>query len=198
MKGKRVLYPVLILLVALMLLIPAAPVSAHGSTTVGDYTIEIGFKNEPALQGEPNGLDLTVTNTKTNTPVTGLENTLQAEFIFGASKKTLPIEPVEGVDGAYTAAVLPTETGDYTWHIFGKIEDTPADITMTSSPTTFDSVVPQSEISFPSAQPSLASLQADVAAARQIGHHWPDRGGPGCPVWACRVGVRPQPRKKGR
>ncbi len=116
---------------------------AHGQTEVGDYEIEIGFHNEPAIQGETNGLDLFVTNQKTGEPVNGLEETLQAEIIFGSSSKVLSIEPQEELDGAYTAYVIPTEVGDYTWHIFGTIEETPVDISMTSSPDTFGSVEPK-------------------------------------------------------
>jgi hypothetical protein len=151
-----------------MAIIPAMLVSAHGSTTIGDYKFVIGFKNEPALQGEPNGLDLRVTNVKTNTPVKGLESSLQAELIFGASHKAMPIKGVYGTDGSYTAYVIPTDSGDYTWHIFGKVEDTPVDFTMSSSPTTFSSVEAQSKISFPASQPSIPDLQAEVAAARQL------------------------------
>ncbi len=151
-------------ILALGLLVTSA--SAHGSTRVGDYQIEIGFLNEPAIQDQPNGLDLRVTNAVNNKPVAGLENTLQAELIFGASKRTLRIEPVEGQDGAYTAFFIPTRTGDYTWHIFGKIENTATDISMTSSPTTFASVDPQANYSFPGREPSLDELRAELQRAR--------------------------------
>jgi hypothetical protein len=163
---RNVFQGLLILFAALGFFVPTAVALAHGSTTVGDYELEIGFKNEPALQDELNGLDLLVSNSKTGKPVTGLEETLQAEIIFGASKKTLKIEPVEGEEGAYTAAFIPSEVGDYTWHIFGKIEETPVDISMTSSPTTFDSVEPRSSVAFPSGEPSLALLRAELRRAR--------------------------------
>jgi hypothetical protein len=140
---------------------------AHGQTEVGDYELEIGFHNEPAYQGEPNGLDLFVTNTKTGEKVNGLEDTLQAEIIFGSSKKEVTIEPQDELDGAYTASVIPTATGDYTWHIWGTIEDTPVDVSMTSSPDTFGSVEPKSELAFPAAEPSTVELQAQAAAAAQ-------------------------------
>jgi hypothetical protein len=126
------------------------PAFAHGQTQVGDYELEIGFHNEPAYQGEPNGLDLFVTNTKTDEKVNGLEETLQAEIIYGSSKKILKLEPQEDQDGAYIAYVLPTQTGDYTWHIFGNIADTPVDVSMTSSPDTFGSVESKADFSFPS------------------------------------------------
>jgi hypothetical protein len=158
---KRVLFPLAACLLALLLLANFRPAQAHGHTEVGDYEIEIGFHNEPAYLGQPNGLDLFVTNHTSGEGVNGLEETLKAEIIFGSSKKELAIEPQEG-DGAYTAAVVPTEIGDYTWHIFGTIEGTPVDISMTSSPDTFGSVEPLSDYEFPGVQ---ADLQGQVTAA---------------------------------
>jgi hypothetical protein len=125
--------------------------SAHGMTTVGDYELEIGFHNEPVVVGMPNSLDLFVTNAKTGEKVNGLQDTLQAELIFGASQKSFNLEPQEGEDGAYTAYVIPAAAGDYTWHITGKINDTPVDVSMTSSPDTFNSAEDASAYSFPGA-----------------------------------------------
>ena len=161
---KRKLIRTLLLTLALTLAFLGVAL-AHGHTEVGDYELEIGFHNEPAYQGEPNGLDLFVTNMKTGEMVNGLEDTLKAEIIFGSSKKELKLEPQEEQDGAYTAYVLPTETGDYTWHIFGTIVDTPVDVSMTSSPDTFGSVEPKSSYSFPVAEPASADLNAQAMSA---------------------------------
>jgi hypothetical protein len=158
---KRVFFPLAACLLVVFMLVTIRPVQAHGHTEVGDYEIEIGFHNEPAYLGQPNGLDLFVTHHTSGEGVNGLEETLRAEIIFGSSKKELAIEPQEG-DGAYTAAVVPTQVGDYTWHIFGTIEGTPVDISMTSSPDTFGSVEPLSDYEFPGGQ---ADLQAQVEAA---------------------------------
>ena len=68
-----------LLLAALLIPFTASVASAHGHTTVGDYELVIGFHNEPAYQGEPNGLDLFVTNTKTKENINGLADTLKAE-----------------------------------------------------------------------------------------------------------------------
>ena len=151
---------------ALLLPLTAA---AHGSTTVGDYELVIGFHNEPAFQGEPNGLDLFVTNRTTNEPVKGLEETLQVEIIYGASTRELVLETQFGQDGAYTAYVLPTEAGDYTWHIWGDIEGTPVDVSMTSSPVTFGSIQSKTEAAFPAAEPTLAELRNQTQLALTIG-----------------------------
>ena len=141
---------------------------AHGQTQVGDYALEIGFHNEPVYQGDANSLDLFVTNSKTNEKVNGLEKTLQAEIIFGSSKKPLTLAPQDGVDGGYTAAVIPTEVGDYTWHIWGTIESTPVDVTMTSSPTTFGSAEAKAAYAFPAAEPALADVKAQAASASSL------------------------------
>lgn len=144
-------------------------VFAHGRTQVGDYELVIGFRNEPAYQGEPNGLDLVVTNTATNEPVIGLEETLQVEVIYGASKRELPLRARFGQDGAYTADILPTEAGDYTWHIWGDLEETPVDVMMTSSPDTFGSVEPKTEFSFPAAEPTTQELRDQTRLALLFG-----------------------------
>ncbi len=137
-------------------------VSAHGKTTAGDYDLEIGFHNEPVVVGMPNSLDLFVTNSKTGEKVNNLQDTLTAELIFGASKKTFKLEPQEDIDGAYTAYVIPSAAGDYTWHISGKINDTPVDVSMTSSPDTFNSAEEASIYAFPSAN-DPASVAASTA-----------------------------------
>jgi hypothetical protein len=156
-----------VLLAALLLPFSVSVASAHGHTEVGDYTLVIGFHNEPAYQGEPNGLDLFVTNTKTKENINGLADTLKVEIIFGSSKKALEIRPQWGRDGAYTAYVLPSEKGDYTWHITGDIKGTPVDVSMTSGPDTFGSVVDKSEVAFPAVEATPAELQAQAAAAAQ-------------------------------
>jgi hypothetical protein len=142
--------------------------SAHGHTTVGDYELVIGFHGEPAYAGQPNGLDLFVTNLKTNQKVNGLEKTLKAEIIYGSARRTLPVEAQWGEDGAYTAYVEPTQPGDYTWHITGMIENTPVDVSMSSSPTTFSSVEARSTVAFPAAEATAAELQAQAAAAMRM------------------------------
>jgi hypothetical protein len=167
MKRTSVSVCVALLAATALLLVAGGSALAHGQTQVGDYELEIGFHNEPAYQGEPNGLDLFVTNTKTGEKVNGLEETLQAEIIYGSSKKELALEPQDEQDGAYTASVLPTATGDYTWHIWGAIEDTPVDVSMTSSPDTFGSVEPKSALAFPAPEPSAADLQAQATAGAQ-------------------------------
>ena len=169
MKWQKGLFflRVVFVLAGIALLLPVTAALAHGHVMVGDYELAIGFATEPAVVGDRNGLGLRVRNTKTNEPVTGLEDTLQAELIFGSSSKVLKITPVAGQAGAYTAPFIPSEVGDYTWRIFGTIEGTPVDASMTSSPDTFSPVEPRSGFSFPSVQQSENDLREEVNRAQQ-------------------------------
>lgn len=151
--------------VAALLLAQTQATYAHGHLEVGKYELVIGFKNEPAFNGELNGLDLRVTNSETGEPVTGLADTLQAELTFGSSSRVLEIRGVWGQDGAYTADVLPVEAGDYTWRIFGDIEGTPVDVSMTSSPDTFSAVRAKTDIAFPTAELTASELAEKAEAA---------------------------------
>ena len=164
---RRMMSSTGLLLALLFLLGSALQASAHGRTIVGDYELVIGFANEPAYAGMPNGLELRVTNTKTGASVTGLDKTLKAEIIRGAARRELAIRPVFGEEGAYTADVLPTLAGDYTWRIFGSIEGTPVEVSMTSGPTTFSPVETVASVSFPAAEPSNAELRAAADSAAQ-------------------------------
>lgn len=151
---------------AVVLAAPGRPALAHGRLEVGDYELVIGFKVEPAYQGEPNGLDLRVSNKATKEPVLDLSDTLKAEIIHGASKREVAIRPQFGKDGAYTADVLPSEAGDYTWHIWGEINGTPVDVSMTSGEGTFGAVDAKSEVAFPAAEATAAELKTAAETAQ--------------------------------
>jgi len=149
-RSARVRVAIAFLTVALALgtfLIPSGT-SAHEHRTVAtDYEFVVGFINEPAVQGELNGVSLAVT--KGDEPVTGLDETLKVEVIFGDQSKTFDLNAVWGEDGSYEAPFIPTQPGDYTFHFTGTIDGTEVDETFTSSPDGFDSVAPRSDYEFP-------------------------------------------------
>ena len=166
---KRSFRRTMLALFAAVLLLPftSSLALAHGHLTVGDYELVIGFRVEPAYQGEPNGLDLRVTNTKTGEPVNDLADSLKVEIVAGSAKRELELRPRFGQDGAYTADILPSEAGDYTWHVWGTIAETPVDVSMTSGPDTFGAVETKASVAFPAAEATSAELQAQAAAAAQ-------------------------------
>ncbi len=161
MKSRLVLLGVLMLAVLALI---AAPVAAHEERTVGAYDVELGWRGEPAYVGVLNGPEFFVHDASTGDPVTGLETTLHLMVHFGDQEKMLDFYQVEDDPGHYTADLIPTRPGDYTFHIFGKINDQDVDEQFTSADGYFDSVDPATDVMFPAPDSSadLASLQAEV------------------------------------
>jgi len=155
----------------------AAPASAHVLKTAGPYHLLIGFGNEPTYAGAQNSVFLLLTNAKTGAPVVdeGLGDTLKVAVGFGTQTKLLPLvssfdpDSGQGTKGVYNAYFIPTVPGDYTFHFSGTIHTTKVNITVKSSPTTFDSAHDPAAIQFPQQAPSNLQLaqRLDAQAARQ-------------------------------
>lgn len=97
---------------------------AHTSITVGDYTVEIGWVNEPVLVGQQNAIVVNVTTTSDQKPVEDVSS-LTVAVSYGAQSKTLTLQPLgEDTPGQYVAPVLPTVPGQYTVNLGGKIGTT--------------------------------------------------------------------------
>lgn len=156
-----------VVLVALALAATTLTASAHEHRDVGAYTFVVGFLDEPAVQGDMNGVSLTVTSTKDQKPVEGLTDTLKVTVIFQKNQKEMTLTPVFNKPGAYEAAFIPTQPGDYTFHFTGTINGQKVDEAFTSSPNTFDSVAPRTDYEFPAQQSRSAGnrVAMPVAAA---------------------------------
>lgn len=162
-----------LLLGMLALVLAVGIVSAHEGREVGDYTIKIGWRVEPAFTGLLNGAEITVTrhgeeteataepeanqsNAVTEEPpeeanngVTNLEDTLQIEVTFGPASKVIKPQPVSGEPGHYTANIIPTRPGDYTFRVFGTIEGVEVNETFSAADGQFSTVEPIEDIQFP-------------------------------------------------
>ena len=163
--NRTVWLTVLIAIVGVAAVIPSARGSAHEDDVLGDgqYEVVVGFLDEPAFVGEKNGLQLYVAKLASmatpepgdatpiaadevfDRPIEGLETTLQAEVVYGDQRLSLSLEPVFDSPGEYVSYFFPTAVGDYSFRIFGAIEDSAVDATFTSSPSGFSSVLPRVE-----------------------------------------------------
>lgn len=146
------------------LLFSVGVASAHEHRELGEYTVEVGFMFEPALVNEPNGLFLAVVkgDEETGTPVEGLAETLDAEITYGGETKVVALRGVFDSPGAYTADIIPTQEGAYTFRFFGTIEGMEIDESFTSGPETFAEVQSSENISFPASTDASDSAAADV------------------------------------
>lgn len=136
----------------------------HRDIAGGQYSLVVGFLDEPAIQGEKNGLSLRVAKhdpaatpaaegeEPDGAPVLGLFDTLQAEVILGEARMALPLEPAFNDPGHYESYFFPMAEGDYTFHLVGEIEGVAIDETFTAGPDTFSSVIARAPLEFPPAQ----------------------------------------------
>jgi len=160
----------------LLIVVTAVPASAHVLKTAGPYHLLIGFGNEPTYAGSQNSVFLLLTNARTGAPIVdeGLGDTLKVEVGFGTRTILLPLvssfdpDSGQGTKGVYNAYFIPTAPGDYTFHLFGAINTTKVNVTVTSSPTTFDSAHDPAAIEFPQQAPSNLQLaqRLDAQSAR--------------------------------
>ena len=152
-------------MVALFLL--AAPTAAHEQRTVGDYDFVVGFIGEPVFTGQKSGLEFSVMSGET--PVEGLESTLEAQVTYQGASRDLTLSPRFGQPGWYQSVFLPTAAGPYTFRIFGTVEGMDVDESFTSSTEGFGEVEDQAGGQFPvqyAAPPDVArDAEAGAAAA---------------------------------
>ena len=133
---------------------------AHEMRTVGDYTLFVGFRSEPAIVEQPNAVEMLVRQgaSEDAKPVTGLSNAIKADVKFGAQTMTVSLEEVDGSPGDYIGSFIPTAEGPYTFRIYGAINGTTVDESFTSGPQTFSEVESSSSLQFPSRIPAVASV----------------------------------------
>ena len=154
---------------AALTIVPAAPALAHVEHTQGDLTIAVGFATEPAYAGQPNAVQLLVSHHEQ--PVTDLApGDLTVEVLFGGQSTTVAADPnfevgEWGTPGDYRAPFIPTQPGDYTFHVTGSVDGEDVDFSLTSGPKTFSAVVDPAEAMFPPVEaPSSADLAAKISA----------------------------------
>jgi len=148
-----------------VLLLTAAPTLAHEGRKLGDLEMVVGWVTEPAYAGEVNGVQLLLVHH--GEPVVDLGDTLDVEVTFGDETEPFTLEPFFelgefGTPGDYRAFLIPTEPGQYSFHLSGTIDGEEVDETFTSGPGTFDDVENPQAAQFPVEQPSTGELAERV------------------------------------
>jgi hypothetical protein len=154
--------------VALTLLAQASTGTAlaHERRVVGPFTFVVGFLTEPAIQGEPNGIDLRITRTEGGAPVEDAEKTLKAQIAFGGGQpKEFPLRARFGTPGGYTADLIPTKAGSYIFTFTGTLEGTAVNQRFESGPGRFNDVSAADSLQFPEVAPA-ASLATQLNEAQ--------------------------------
>ncbi len=146
----------------------SVPASAHEHVTVGAYEFTVGWRDEPAVAGVLNGLDLGIAQHRSNgtiVMVVGVEGNLTAVLSTGPASLTKALAPQFGRPGWYTFDVIPTRAGTYHVRLLGTLNTTRIDANVT-----LDGVALASDLAFPLPDPTPSELQSRIDAANaQIG-----------------------------
>jgi hypothetical protein len=160
---RRALALALVAVVTTAILVGVAgPASAHERREVGQRVFVVGFGEEPAYAGQPNSVQLLLSDLKER-PVTDLGDTLSVEVVFGDQRTKLSLEPrfvvgAFGEPGDYRAYFVPSRPGRYTFQFSGTIKGQQIDETFTSGPKTFDDVQDPEAQMFPVRDPTTGQL----------------------------------------
>lgn len=139
----------------------ASPAVAHDRRNVGPYQLVVGFLSEPAFAGTLNGVDLSITDARSNNkPVEGVEKTLTVDVIAGGltAQLSLPLRARFGLPGRYAADFQPTRSGSYTFVFKGKVESTDVNERFESGPGRFEDVESATAVQYPDKVPSGSDL----------------------------------------
>ncbi|MEP0826841.1 MAG: hypothetical protein HRF40_15330 [Nitrososphaera sp.] len=98
----------------------ARPAMAHAEIVQGDIKIVAGWRNEPPIVGQLNGIELTITRVSDGQPISNAVAQLDVSIKKGTPTKSLNFQPTEE-SGVYAADILPTQTGQYTVVMRGTI-----------------------------------------------------------------------------
>jgi hypothetical protein len=151
-------------LAGLTVIAGAPPALAHAQRQTGPIHMEIGFGTEPAYVGQPNSVQIILT--EHGRAVVGPGDALKVQVSFGGQQTDLPLEPNfevggDGTPGDYRAWFIPSQPGSYTFHFTGTVHGTKIDETLTSGPKTFDEVQDPAEAAFPPANTPTNQELAD-------------------------------------
>lgn len=143
----------------------------HERRDVGPYRLVVGFLVEPAYEGLKNGVDLRVLQADTETPLEGLQDTLQVEVTHVPSTvaKVMKLRSIYRAPGHYTADLIPTAPDQYRFRFFGTIQDMTVQeiFDSKSGGGQFDDVESSMDLQFPVRLPEIREIANALRGAQQ-------------------------------
>ena len=149
----------------ILAMVISATASAHVVKQFGTYSVAMGWLHAPTYVGVENAVQVIVKDAAAQTVNDLAPGDLEVVVsTAGQQTAALPLQPSFdpdtglGTPGEYTASLIPTLVGDYTFHLLGSIHGQAVDETATSSDQTFNSVTAGTDVQFPVKLPALGDL----------------------------------------
>jgi hypothetical protein len=139
---------------------------AHEQRQVGAYQLTVGWLNEPTYVDAQNAVIVIIKEAQGNlVDDFGDQQKLQVTVSTGNQTST-PLDMAASFDpdsglgthGEFLANIMPTRSGDYTFHFTGTIRGQKIDEKFTSGPKTFNTVDEPTASQFPVKDPSIGQL----------------------------------------
>jgi hypothetical protein len=132
----------------------ASPALAHEVRQVGAVEVVVGWDDEPAIAGFRNAVGVTLSGPGEDAAA------FEVVVVFGDGAETpaLPLEPAFDDPTHYSAPIIPTRPGTYTFRISGDIDGEPFGEEFTSGQDTFDDVRNPADLEFPVQDPTRGEL----------------------------------------
>lgn len=140
---------------------------AHDQRGFDGITMRVGWLNEPTYSGSVNAVQVALAQ-QAGGPIADAK--LSVVVVFGKEgspthSASLTLEPSDETPGEYTAAIVPTRPGQYSFHITGAAAGHKIDEWFQSSETTFDNVSDPTADEFPAKDPTAGQLAQRVSAS---------------------------------
>ena len=141
----------------LMLLLTFGIALAHTGVNAGNYELEVGWVDEPAVVGQRNAIVVNVSDTTAPDKEVDISKLL-VTVSYGGQTKVLTLQPLgEDTKNQYVAPIIPALIGEYTVLLRGKLADTDV-----NADVVVEEVTSADALSFPSAlaqaQPAAVHL----------------------------------------
>jgi hypothetical protein len=167
----------LVVLLAVITISGFSSASAHKTVTVGQYDIEVGWRDEPPLVSQQNAIVFAITTDEGDGVTSGVVNSfrdLQATVKSGSVTKTLDILS-DTKPGHYYAKIIPTKVGTLVVELKGTINgvDVNEEIAIEDVENINTLAFPPADVSglpdLAQLKNAMSSLQRDVAGLKSGG-----------------------------
>tara|TARA_Y100000590_G_scaffold458298_1_gene612729 strand:+ start:3319 stop:4044 length:726 start_codon:yes stop_codon:yes gene_type:complete len=162
---------------------------AHEGRMVGNLKFDVGFLNEPALEGEQNAVYLRLTKIvedpahvhshahddakgdghhQVEEPVKRIQSKLEVQVthIESSVSQSMRLTPIINRPGSYQSVFIPTAPGAYRFRFLGEVDGVNIDESFESGQGTFDTVVGLKDVQFPLKIASSREIEGVTRATR--------------------------------